>query len=76
MICITTLCAVQAWPSQLQGRNVIASKHNREGIFVRPNSRVFRDEAGSNFWVQFQIVDQHRPTAGPPGPYNVTVCGW
>ena len=76
MICITTFCAAQAWPSQLQGRNVIASKYNREGIFIRPNSRVFRDEAGSNFWVQFQIVDQHRPTAGPPGPYNVTVCGW
>ncbi|KAG0582223.1 hypothetical protein KC19_3G044000 [Ceratodon purpureus] len=64
---------LKAWPSQLQGRNVVASKQNREGIFVVPNSRNFRDEAGSNFWVQFKIVDQHRPMAGSPGSYNVTV---
>lgn len=64
----------QAWPSQLQGRNVVASKQNREGVFVLPHSRNFRDEAGSNFWVQFKIVDQHRIMAGSHDSYNVTVC--
>lgn len=66
----------QTWPSQLQGRNVVASKQNREGVFVLSSSRNFRDEAGSNFWVQFKIVDQHRPMAGSAGSYNVTVCPW
>jgi len=54
----------------------VASKLNREGVFVLSNSRNFRDEAGSNFWVEFKIVDQHRPLAGSPGSYNVTVCPW
>lgn len=64
---------LKAWPSQLQGRNVVASKINRQGIYVLPKSRSFRDEAGTNFWVEFKIVDQHRPMAGSPGIYNVTV---
>lgn len=64
---------LKTWPSQSQGRNVVASKQNRQGVFIQSSSRNFRDEAGSNFWVQFRIVDQHRPMGGSPGSYNVTV---
>ncbi|KAH9324109.1 hypothetical protein KI387_004287, partial [Taxus chinensis] len=64
---------LKAWTSQTQGRNNAASRYNREGIFVLPSSRTFRDEEGDSFWVQFKIVDQHRLPSGLQAPYNVTV---
>lgn len=64
---------LKAWTSQNQGRNNAASRYNREGIFVLPSSRTFRDEEGDSFWVQFKIVDEHRRPLGSQAPYNVTV---
>eukprot|EP01018_Ginkgo_biloba_P034640 Gb_30710 [translate_table: standard] len=64
---------LKSWTSQTHGRNNIASHYNREGIFVLPSSRTFRDEEGRSFWLQFKIVDQHRIPSGSQGPYNVTV---
>jgi hypothetical protein len=61
---------LKAWVSQAQGRNLVSNRYNREGVFVLPSSRYFRDEASSSFWVQYQIVDQSRASSGP---YNVTV---
>ncbi|CAK9271598.1 unnamed protein product [Sphagnum jensenii] len=61
---------LKAWVSQGQGRNLVSNRYNREGVFVLPSSRYFRDEASSSFWVQYQIVDQSRASSGP---YNVTV---
>ncbi len=60
----------QAWVSQAQGRNLVSNRYNREGVFVLPSSRYFRDEASSSFWIQYQIVDQSQASSGP---YNVTV---
>lgn len=64
---------MKTWTSQTQGRSNVASRHNREGIFVLPSSRVLRDEEGDSFWLQFKILDQHRVPSGSHGPYNVTV---
>ncbi|CAM6082341.1 unnamed protein product [Calypogeia fissa] len=63
---------LKAWPMQTQGRNVFASRYQREGVFVLPSSRMFRDEAGDTFHVTFEIVDKHVPS-GTSGPYDVTV---
>ncbi|KAF3795552.1 DEFECTIVE IN EXINE FORMATION 1 protein [Nymphaea thermarum] len=62
---------LKSWTSINQGRNNVAARYNREGIYIRPSSRTFRDEEGSNFWVEVEIVDQYRLT-GSHGPYNVT----
>lgn len=76
-LCILPLNIVgifyQAWRSHNQGRNNVANRHNREGIYVSQSSRAFRDEEGKNFWVDIEIVDNHRYPSGTQGPYNVTV---
>ncbi|KAL9263582.1 DEFECTIVE IN EXINE FORMATION 1-like protein [Drosera capensis] len=63
---------LKAWRSTNQGRNHVANRHNREGIFVLPSYRNFRDEEGKNFWIEVEIVDKHRYPSGSQGPYNVT----
>lgn len=63
---------LKAWRSHNQGRNNVANRHNREGIYVSQSSRAFRDEEGKNFWVDVEIVDNHRYPSGNQGPYNVT----
>ncbi|KAL9239025.1 hypothetical protein vseg_013383 [Gypsophila vaccaria] len=64
---------LKAWKSINQGRNNIASQYNREGIYVLPSHRNFRDEEGKNFWVEFEIVDAYRRPSGTQTPYNVTI---
>ncbi|KAK9714132.1 hypothetical protein RND81_06G073700 [Saponaria officinalis] len=64
---------LKAWRSINQGRNNIASQYNREGIYVLPSHRNFRDEEGKNFWVEFEIVDAYRRPSGTQAPYNVTI---
>ncbi|CAM6018279.1 unnamed protein product [Sphagnum balticum] len=61
---------LKAWVSQAQGRNVVSNRNNREGVFVLPSSRSYRDESGPSFWVQYQIVDESRASSGP---YNIVV---
>lgn len=63
---------LKAWRSHNQGRNNVAARVDREGIYVTPSSRTFRDEEGKNFWVEIEIVDKHRVPSGSQGPYNVT----
>lgn len=63
----------QAWRLPNQGRNNIANRYNREGIFVTHPSRAFRDEEGKSFWVEYEIVDNYRYPSGYQAPYNVTV---
>ncbi|CAI9098388.1 OLC1v1035025C1 [Oldenlandia corymbosa var. corymbosa] len=64
---------LKAWKSHNQGRNNAAYRVNREGIYVTPASRAFRDEEGKNFWVELEIVDKYRFPSGSQAPYNVTV---
>ncbi|KAJ9548773.1 hypothetical protein OSB04_021316 [Centaurea solstitialis] len=64
---------LKAWRSHNQGRNNVAARVDREGIYVTPSSRAFRDEEGKNFWVEIEIVDKHRVPSGSQGPYNVTL---
>jgi hypothetical protein len=63
----------QAWKSPYQGRNNVANRYNREGIFVPHPSRAFRDEEGESFFVEIEIVDTYRFPSGSQAPYNVTV---
>nr|XP_043620532.1 protein DEFECTIVE IN EXINE FORMATION 1 [Erigeron canadensis] len=63
---------LKAWRSHNQGRNNVAARVDREGVYVTPSSRAFRDEEGKNFWVEIEIVDKHRVPSGSQGPYNVT----
>ncbi|XP_030479712.1 protein DEFECTIVE IN EXINE FORMATION 1 [Cannabis sativa] len=63
---------LKEWRSSNQGRNNVAYRNNREGIFISPSSRAFRDEEGRNFWVEVEIVDKYRYPSGTQGPYNVT----
>ncbi|CAH1433062.1 unnamed protein product [Lactuca virosa] len=63
---------LKAWRSHNQGRNNVAARVEREGVYVTPSSRTFRDEEGKNFWVEIEIVDKHRVPSGSQGPYNVT----
>ncbi|XP_077216185.1 protein DEFECTIVE IN EXINE FORMATION 1-like isoform X2 [Tasmannia lanceolata] len=63
---------LKAWRSPNQGRNNVATRSHREGVFVLPASRAFRDEEGKNFWVEIEIVDRYRFPSGSQGPYNVT----
>ncbi|MCO5576910.1 hypothetical protein L7F22_030731 [Adiantum nelumboides] len=60
---------LRSWTSQNQGRNYLAVRDKREGIYAIPGSRAFRDEGGESFWVQFNVLDHNR---SPSGPYNVT----
>ncbi|KAE9611022.1 hypothetical protein Lal_00015807 [Lupinus albus] len=61
-----------AWRLPSQGRNNVANRYSREGIFVTHPSRAFRDEEGKSFWVEIEIVDNYRYPSGHQGPYNVT----
>ncbi|XP_044461221.1 protein DEFECTIVE IN EXINE FORMATION 1 isoform X1 [Mangifera indica] len=63
---------LKAWRSSNQGRNNVAQRYNREGVFVTHSSRAFRDEEGKNFWVEIEIVDKYRYPSGSQSPYNVT----
>ncbi|OVA11081.1 hypothetical protein BVC80_1741g66 [Macleaya cordata] len=67
---------LKAWRSPNHGRNNMANRHNREGIFVSHSSRTFRDEEGKNFWVEIEIVDKYRFPSGSQAPYNVTTTLW
>ncbi|GER55827.1 defective in exine formation [Striga asiatica] len=64
---------LKTWKSPNQGRNNPANRYNRQGIFVTPSSRTFRDEEGKNFWIEVEIVDRYRYPSGSQSPYNVTV---
>ncbi|KAM0061209.1 putative transcription factor WD40-like family [Helianthus debilis subsp. tardiflorus] len=63
---------LKAWRSHNQGRNNVAARIDREGVYVTPSSRTFRDEEGKHFWVDIEIVDKHRVPSGYQAPYNVT----
>ncbi|KAK7390625.1 hypothetical protein VNO78_25952 [Psophocarpus tetragonolobus] len=63
---------LKAWRIPGQGRNNVANRYNREGIYVTHPSRVFRDEEGKSFWVEIEIVDNYRYPSGHQGPYKVT----
>lgn len=63
---------LKAWRSPDHGRNNVANRFNREGIYVAPSSRAFRDEEGKSFWVEIEIVDRYRFPSGSQAPYNVT----
>ncbi|KAL8121507.1 hypothetical protein AgCh_018293 [Apium graveolens] len=63
---------LKGWRSTDQGRNNVANRFNREGIYLTPPSRAFRDEEGRNFWVEIEIVDKNRFPSGSQAPYNVT----
>ncbi|KDP24492.1 hypothetical protein JCGZ_25056 [Jatropha curcas] len=63
---------LKAWRSANQGRNNVANRFNREGIYVTPSSRAFRDEEGKYFWVEIDIVDKYRFPSGSQAPYKVT----
>ncbi|KAL2509891.1 Protein DEFECTIVE IN EXINE FORMATION 1 [Forsythia ovata] len=64
---------LKAWRSPNQGRNNVALRYGREGIYVTPSSRTFRDEEGKSFWVEVEIVDRYRFPSGSQSPYNVTI---
>uniref|UniRef100_A0A164T0K8 DEX1 C-terminal domain-containing protein n=1 Tax=Daucus carota subsp. sativus TaxID=79200 RepID=A0A164T0K8_DAUCS len=64
--------SIKGWRSTDQGRNNVASRFDREGIYFTPSSRTFRDEEGKNFWVEIEIVDRYRFPSGSQAPYNVT----
>ncbi|CAI9761855.1 unnamed protein product [Fraxinus pennsylvanica] len=64
---------LKAWRSSNQGRNNVAQRYGREGIYVTPSSRTFRDEEGKSFWVEVEIVDRYRFPSGSQAPYNVTI---
>ncbi|KAG8376991.1 hypothetical protein BUALT_Bualt09G0121800 [Buddleja alternifolia] len=70
---IVTTMNGNAWRSPNQGRNNAAQRYNRQGIYVTPSSRAFRDEEGKNFWVEVEIVDRYRFPSGSQAPYNVTI---
>ncbi|XP_027334221.1 protein DEFECTIVE IN EXINE FORMATION 1 isoform X2 [Abrus precatorius] len=63
---------LKAWRLPNQGRNNVANRYNREGIYITHPSRAFRDEEGKSFWVEIEIVDNYRYPSGHQGPYNVT----
>lgn len=63
---------LKAWRAPNQGRNNVANRFNREGVFVTPSSRAFRDEEGKSFYVEIEIVDKYRFPSGSQAPYNVT----
>ncbi|KAL7095458.1 hypothetical protein ACP275_10G025300 [Erythranthe tilingii] len=64
---------LKTWRTSNQGRNNAANRFNRQGIYVTPSSRTFRDEEGKNFWVEIEIVDRYRFPSGSQAPYNVTI---
>ncbi|KAK4730484.1 hypothetical protein R3W88_023472 [Solanum pinnatisectum] len=64
---------LKSWRSPNQGRNNAAYRLDREGVYVTPSSRAFRDEEGKSFWVEIEIFDKYRYPSGSQAPYNVTV---
>ncbi|GAV68536.1 FG-GAP domain-containing protein [Cephalotus follicularis] len=64
---------LKAWRSIYQGRNNVANRYGREGVYVTHSSRAFRDEEGKNFWVEIEIVDRYRFPSGSQAPYNVSI---
>ncbi|XP_042393063.1 protein DEFECTIVE IN EXINE FORMATION 1-like [Zingiber officinale] len=62
---------LKEWRSPNQGRNNVAARNYREGIFISHASRAFRDE-GKHFWVEMEIIDKYRVPSGFQGPYTVT----
>ncbi|KAJ8533027.1 hypothetical protein K7X08_015916 [Anisodus acutangulus] len=64
---------LKAWRSPNQGRNNAAYRLDREGVYVTPSSRAFRDEEGKSFWIEIEIFDKYRYPSGSQAPYNVTV---
>ncbi|KAJ7534472.1 hypothetical protein O6H91_13G096300 [Diphasiastrum complanatum] len=65
---------LKSWPTQAQGKNVFTSRLNREGVFILPASRTFRDETGDSFWVQFKIIDNNGGgISGLHAPYQTSV---
>lgn len=64
---------LKSWRSPNQGRNNAAYRLDREGVYVTPSSRAFRDEEGKSFWVEIEIFDRYRYPSGSQAPYNVTV---
>ncbi|KAJ8550977.1 hypothetical protein K7X08_000347 [Anisodus acutangulus] len=64
---------LKAWRSPNQGRNNAAYQLDREGVYVTPSSRAFRDEEGKSFWIEIEIFDKYRYPSGSQAPYNVTV---
>jgi hypothetical protein len=65
----------QEWRSANHGRNNAAYRYNnREGVYVVPRTRAFRDEEGKHFWVEIHIFDSYRKPSGSQAPYNLTVC--
>ncbi|KAK6943550.1 hypothetical protein RJ641_024652 [Dillenia turbinata] len=69
---IVTTMNGNAWRSQNQGRNNVAHRHNRQGVYITAPSRAFRDEEGKSFWVEIEILDRYRFPSGSQAPYNVT----
>ncbi|XP_074592881.1 protein DEFECTIVE IN EXINE FORMATION 1 [Curcuma longa] len=63
---------LKEWRLPNQGRNNVAVRNYREGIFISHASRAFRDEEGKHFWVEMEIIDKYRVPSGFQGPYNVT----
>ncbi|GAB4833949.1 Protein DEFTIVE IN EXINE FORMATION 1 [Ancistrocladus abbreviatus] len=63
---------LKARRSTNQGRNNVANRYNREGIYISLSDRNFRDEEGKNFWIEVEIVDRYRYPSGSQAPYNVT----
>ncbi|CAI8601096.1 unnamed protein product [Vicia faba] len=63
---------LKAWRLPNQGRNNVANRYGRQGIYVTHPSRAFRDEEGKSFWVEIEIVDNYRYPSGHQGPYHVT----
>lgn len=63
---------LKAWRLPNQGRNNVANRYGREGIYVTHPSRAFRDEEGKSFFVEIEIVDNYRYPSGHQGPYHVT----
>ncbi|KAI5392074.1 protein DEFECTIVE IN EXINE FORMATION 1 [Lathyrus oleraceus] len=63
---------LKAWRLPNQGRNNVANRYGRQGIYVTHPSRAFRDEEGKSFWVEIEIVDNYRYPSGHQGPYYVT----
>lgn len=71
LVCV--ILYFQSWRAPNQGRNNVVNRYNREGVYVTPSSRAFRDEEGKSFWVEIEIVDRYRFPSGSQAPYNVTV---
>ncbi|KAJ4761384.1 hypothetical protein LUZ62_071759 [Rhynchospora pubera] len=63
---------LKEWRSTNHGKNNMAYRYNREGVYVAPGSRAFRDEEGKHFWVETHIVDSYRMPSGSQAPYNLT----